>query len=142
MIDQNPFIKFNLINGRIRNKINSVDYSASNYNYNFNPIQNKISKYIIGNEIGKGAYATVKSVILKESKQKYAMKIYDKFKLFDKSKKEAVLREIQVMKKIDHKNIVKIIEVIHTEKQVYIILYNIDPYYNGICKRNIFKTIL
>lgn len=46
------------------------------------------------------------------------MKVYEKFKLFDKSKKASVLREIQVMKKINHKNIVKLIEVIHTEKQV------------------------
>ena len=46
------------------------------------------------------------------------MKIYEKFKLLDKTKKNAVDREIAIMKKVDHENIVKLKEVITTNKEV------------------------
>lgn len=87
-------------------------------------LQIKVLVSIIGKEIGKGAYASVKLVTLKETGEKYAMKIYEKFKLLDKTKKNAVDREIAIMKKIDHENIVKLKEVITTNKEVsYIYIY-------------------
>ena len=46
------------------------------------------------------------------------MKIYEKYKLLDQSKKNAVNREINIMKKANHKSIVKLKEVINTNKQV------------------------
>ena len=46
------------------------------------------------------------------------MKIYEKFKLLDKTKKNAVDREIAIIKKVDHENIVKLKEVITTNKEV------------------------
>lgn len=78
----------------------------------------KLSKYHIGKEIGKGAYAAVKLVTLKATKEKFAMKIYEKYKLLDQSKKNAVDREISIMKNSQHKSIVKLKEVINTNKQV------------------------
>ena len=83
----------------------------------------KLTKYHIGKEIGKGAYAAVKLVTLKATKEKFAMKIYEKYKLLDQSKKNAVNREISIMKNSHHKSIVKLKEVINTNKQVCI-LYN------------------
>jgi serine/threonine protein kinase len=38
----------------------------------------------------------------------FAIKIYDKVKLGEGSKKKAVQREIMLLKKIDHENIVKL----------------------------------
>lgn len=118
--------------------------SSNNFTYSLHPENNKLSKYIVGKEIGKGAYATVKAIVDKETKEKLAMKVYDKFKLFDKSKKATVLREIQVMKRINHKNIVKLIEVINTERQVICYLYNniLDSSYYGICKGDFSERIL
>ena len=60
----------------------------------------------------------MKIVTLKSTKEKYAMKIYEKYKLLDQSKKNAVNREINIMKKANHKSIVKLKEVINTNKQV------------------------
>ena len=52
------------------------------------------------------------------------MKIYEKFKLLDKTKKNAVDREIAKIKKVEQKNIVKLKEVITTNKKVsYIYIY-------------------
>jgi serine/threonine-protein kinase NIM1 len=60
----------------------------------------------------------------KDTHEKYAMKIYEKYKLLDKYKKNSVKNEIAVMKKLQHKNLVKLQEVIYTQKQVrYHIIY-------------------
>jgi MAP/microtubule affinity-regulating kinase len=80
----------------------------------------KIEDYKFVKEIGKGSYATVKSAIHKTSGKKYAIKIYEKYKLMDPAKKNAVKREIQILKKINHKNIVGLLEVIDASKQVKI----------------------
>jgi serine/threonine protein kinase len=52
-----------------------------------------------------------------------AIKIYDKIKLNDQQRKNSVKREIEILKKVDHENIVRLYEVIDTSKQVYRIIY-------------------
>ena len=117
--------------------------------------KDRLSKYEIGNSLGKGAYATVKLVTNKLTQEKFAMKIYEKEKLNSNSKKSCVYKEIQILKKLKHKNIVKLIEVISTEKQILIVQELIEgislrEYYNNeirnqkgisIHKENIFRTI-
>ena len=95
----------------------------------------KLSKYIIGKEIGKGAYAKVKLVTDKFTNIKYAMKIYDRSKLTDSAKKRCVFREIEIMKRSNHKNIVKLKEVIYTQKEILIIMELI----NGISLRDYYN---
>ncbi len=80
----------------------------------------KINDYMIGKEIGKGAYAVVKQAVHKQTGTKLAIKIYEKFKLMDPARKNAVKREIQVLKQLDHSNVVKLYEVIDNPKQVNI----------------------
>ena len=117
--------------------------------------KDKLSKYEIGEVLGKGAYAIVKTVRNKITNLKFAMKVYEKANLNSNSKKTCVIREIQILKKINHKNIVKLIEVINTEKQILIVQELIEgislrEYYNNeiryqkgisIHKENIFKII-
>ena len=95
----------------------------------------KLSKYTIGKEIGKGAYAIVKLVTDKFTKIKYAMKVYDKNKLTDSAKKKCVYREIEIMKRVNHRNIVKLKEVIYTQKEILIIM----EYVNGISLRDYYN---
>ena len=108
------------------NKVNSSNLSSSNYvslisnNPNKNKVD-KLSKYEIGAMIGKGAYAVVKSVTNILTKEQFAMKIYEKEKLTDNSKKKCVYREIEILKRVKHKNIAKLIEVINAPKQILII---------------------
>jgi hypothetical protein len=52
----------------------------------------------------------------KLTQQKYALKVYEKYKLTDPMKKKAVQREITVLKKIDHANFIKLIELIDTTR--------------------------
>jgi hypothetical protein len=79
----------------------------------------RIEDYAIGKEIGKGAYAIVKLALHKPTNRRMAVKIYEKSKLMDPQRNSSVKREIQILKKIDHANIVKLHEVIDTPKQVY-----------------------
>jgi hypothetical protein len=80
----------------------------------------RFEDYAIGKEIGKGAYAIVKQGLHKPSNKKVAIKIYDKVKLLDTQRKNSVKREIQILKRLDHQNIVKLHEVIDNPKQVKI----------------------
>lgn len=117
----------NLYNYAINNLITENGFGSSNSIVNniiTNPAEmgvfrGKIEDYKFVKEIGKGAYAVVKSAIHKASGIKYAVKIYEKYKLMDPAKKTAVKREIQILKQIDHKNIVRMFEVIDAPKQVF-----------------------
>jgi MAP/microtubule affinity-regulating kinase len=68
--------------------------------------------------LGKGAYAVVKNAVHKQTNKKMAIKIYEKFRLSDPQRKSSVNREIVILKKIDHPNIVKLFEVIDSKKEV------------------------
>ena len=54
-------------------------------------------------------------------KDKVAIKIYPKYKLNDATKKKAVQREIACMKRLDHPNIVKLIDNFESVKDIYIV---------------------
>jgi serine/threonine protein kinase len=83
-----------------------------------NKFTGKMADYTVGKEIGKGAYAVVKQCIHKPTGLKLAIKIYEKYKLLDSVRKAAVKREIDVLKQLAHKNVLKLYEVIEGIKQV------------------------
>ena len=137
---------------------NNINNNINEENNNNNAIirkKDKLSKYEIGADLGKGAYAKVKLATNKITKEKFAIKIYEKEKLNSNSKKSCVYKEIQILKKLRHKNIVKLIEVITTETQILIVQELIEgislrEYYNNeirnqkgisIHKEAIFKKI-
>ena len=109
-----------------------------NINIYFNPQKNdnKISHYEIGKIIGKGAYAIVKLCKNKITQEKFAIKIYDKKKLKDHIIKKCITKEIEILKKLNHPNIVKLYDVIYTDK--YILL--IQELVNGISLRDYYNT--
>ena len=124
-----------IINNREQRTISTTKTNRINtLNSLFNS-EDELSKYIIGKELGKGAYAKVILITDKYTKKKYAMKIYEKIKLTDNSKKKSVLREIEIMKKVNHKNIVKLKEIIYTQKEILIIM----EYINGISLREYYN---
>ena len=124
--------KANNTNITLSNYAPAISSSLSNKQSNNN---DKLSKYEIGHTLGKGAYAIVKVVTNIISQEKYAMKIYEKEKLNDNSKKKCVYREIEILKRTNHKNIAKLIEVINTHKQILII----QELVNGISLRDYYN---
>ena len=79
-----------------------------------------IEDYLIGSQVGQGAYAVVRSAIHKISNKKIALKTYEKVKLLDPHRKRCVQREIDILKILNHQNIVKLYEVIDTSKNLHL----------------------
>ena len=109
--------------------------SDINIFFNTNKNENKLLNYEIGKIIGKGAYATVKICINKITQEKFAMKIYDKKKLNDDIKKRCILREIEILKKLNHQNISKLYDIIITDKQILLI----QELVNGVSLRDFYN---
>jgi len=81
-----------------------------------------LEDYVIGKQIGQGAYATVNFGLHKVTSKKVAVKIYDKYKLLDPQRRKSVRCEIRLMERMRHPNIVKFHEALDTSKQIYLIM--------------------
>lgn len=85
--------------------------SNPNANSNPNSKQIKIGNYSLGTTIGKGNSSVVKMATHSITKQKVAIKMFDKSAL-DQEKQLRLQREIESMKHLKHhQNIIKLYEV-------------------------------
>jgi serine/threonine protein kinase len=84
--------------------------------------KSSLEEYIIGKQIGQGAYAVVRIGLHKPSNKKVAMKIYKKYKLLDPNRRKSVKREIKLMEKMKHQHIIRLYEVIDTTKYVILVM--------------------
>jgi len=87
----------------------------------------QIGKYEIGKQIGTGSFAKVHLSVDTVSGEKYAMKIIDKKRFQMNSKGQpregkCSLEEVNILKRLNHPNIIKVVEAIDTEDALYIIL--------------------
>eukprot|EP01118_Nematostelium_gracile_P002192 TRINITY_DN1241_c0_g1_i1.p1 TRINITY_DN1241_c0_g1~~TRINITY_DN1241_c0_g1_i1.p1 ORF type:complete len:497 (+),score=186.11 TRINITY_DN1241_c0_g1_i1:111-1493(+) len=78
-------------------------------------------KYELKKIIGRGAFSVVKEGIRKASGKKYAVKCISK-KLIDKKELALLEREIDIMKKLQHPNIIQLMEVIDSPDTLYLVL--------------------
>lgn len=84
-----------------------------------------VGRYLIGDLIGEGSYSKVKEVIDSETLERRAIKIMKKQRLKKiPNGEENVRREIKLMYKLNHKNVIKLVDIIYNnEKQkLYIIM--------------------
>ena len=124
--------------GNLTDRVNIKETNlAKNYDNEGNKYYNEY-KYI--KVLGKGSYSKVK--LVEKDNVKYAMKIIDKKllkskKIFKQDKdgniiitnllKDA-LKEIAILKKLDHPNIIKLYEILHNyqKQKIYLILEYAD----------------
>ena len=92
--------------------------SLSNIDYK----SNYIGDYIIKETIGTGTFSKVKLGINKYTKEKVAIKLLEKSKITEKEDLKRINREISIIKKLSHPNIIKINEIFENEKYYYIIM--------------------
>jgi len=82
--------------------------------------------YKIGKELGSGAFAVVRLATHKETNKKYAMKIVDKQKMSlvqtDRNVRDVLMTEVEVLKKLDHPNILKLFQVFDTKSTLFMVL--------------------
>ncbi|XP_078349205.1 MAP/microtubule affinity-regulating kinase 3-like isoform X2 [Oculina patagonica] len=80
-----------------------------------------IGKYRLIKTIGKGNFAKVKLAKHVPTGKEVAIKIIDKTQL-NPSSLQKLFREVRIMKFLDHPNIVKLYEVIETDKTLYLVM--------------------
>ena len=81
-----------------------------------------IKEYSIKKIIGKGTFSTVKLGFDRETGEKVAIKILEKNKILNKSDAERVEREINILKEINHLNLIKIIKIKEDVDNYYMIM--------------------
>jgi [calcium/calmodulin-dependent protein kinase] kinase len=89
----------------------------------------KLNNYIIIEKIGAGSYGKVYLAYNKKNGKKFAIKVINKCKTL-------YINEINILKKINHKNIVNLHEIIDCEfeNQIYVVLNHING--NTIMQKN------
>ncbi|KPJ17560.1 Serine/threonine-protein kinase MARK2 [Papilio machaon] len=80
-----------------------------------------IGKYKLLKTIGKGNFAKVKLAKHVPTGKEVAIKIIDKTQL-NPGSLQKLFREVRIMKMLDHPNIVKLFQVIETEKTLYLVM--------------------
>jgi MAP/microtubule affinity-regulating kinase len=75
----------------------------------------------MGSLIGKGAFGNVCLGMHKLSGMEIAAKIIEKSYMKDEYRRKKVCQEIFILKRINHNNIVRILEVFETSKQLFIV---------------------
>nr|XP_020139924.1 serine/threonine-protein kinase MARK1 isoform X7 [Microcebus murinus] len=83
--------------------------------------QPHIGKYRLQKTIGKGNFAKVKLARHVLTGREVAVKIIDKTQL-NPTSLQKLFREVRIMKILNHPNIVKLFEVIETEKTLYLVM--------------------
>ncbi|XP_060747085.1 serine/threonine-protein kinase MARK2 isoform X7 [Tachysurus vachellii] len=83
--------------------------------------QPHVGKYRLLKTIGKGNFAKVKLARHVLTGKEVAVKIIDKTQL-NSSSLQKLFREVRIMKLLNHPNIVKLFEVIETEKTLYLVM--------------------
>ncbi|XP_017754111.1 PREDICTED: serine/threonine-protein kinase MARK2-like isoform X4 [Eufriesea mexicana] len=80
-----------------------------------------IGKYKLLKTIGKGNFAKVKLAKHLPTGREVAIKIIDKTQL-NPGSLQKLFREVRIMKMLDHPNIVKLFQVIETDKTLYLVM--------------------
>lgn len=77
--------------------------------------------YDLEETLGKGHFAVVKAARHVFTNERVAVKVIDKLKL-DTASSKAILKEVLCMKLVQHRNVVKLYEVIDTSSKLFLIL--------------------
>jgi len=79
---------------------------------------------VLGEEIGRGGFSVVVEATCKADSEHYAVKIVEKSLIAEDIK--LLKREIDIMKQVDHVNILKLIEIYEDDENVYIVMELVD----------------
>ncbi|KAK0396448.1 hypothetical protein QR680_001720 [Steinernema hermaphroditum] len=81
----------------------------------------KIGFYEVESTIGKGNYAAVKRARHSVTNTEVAIKIVNKSRL-DSENLAKIYREIEILKRVKHPNIIKLYQVMETQKMLYLVM--------------------
>ena len=84
--------------------------------------QISLGDYIIKETIGKGTFSKVKLGINKITGENVAIKILDKSKIKEKEDLNRIIREMNILSKMDHKNVIKVFQTLEDSENYLIIM--------------------
>eukprot|EP00053_Salpingoeca_punica_P015134 m.138494 g.138494 ORF g.138494 m.138494 type:complete len:368 (+) comp16631_c0_seq1:575-1678(+) len=92
-------------------------------------------RFDVKESVGKGAFSEVFRVVEKHSKSILALKVVDKSLLHQNG--ETVLHEVDILTKLDHPNILKVVDTFETDTKIYIVLEMLSggELFDQICDR-------
>lgn len=94
-----------------------------------------IDRYEIQKSLGKGSYAVVYQCKDIHNGDLFAIKVYEKSKLYNKTRRTIVEREIQVLGFVNHPNIVRLHKSIQTRNHIHLVMdLGIGASLSGYCK--------
>ncbi len=105
---------------------NLSNYIKEYYNNYKEYPKTKISFYLFGRLIGRGAFGKVNLGLHILSGRIVAIKSFNKSKLKDEKSKQKIYHEINLMKNLNHNSIVRILETIETSNYILIIMEHIN----------------
>lgn len=91
-----------------------------------NEVKKRVGNYVIGNTVGEGTFGKVKCAIHIPTGEKVAVKILEKKRIQEQADVRRVNREIKILKKARHGNIIQLFEVLDTPNSIYLIMENAD----------------
>ena len=99
---------------------------------------NNLETYEILGTIGEGTFGVVKLGKIKETGEKVAIKILEKKRIVTKEESERVKREIEVVGKINHLNVINIKKIFEDTEKIYLIMEFCEKgdLYNYIVKKD------
>ena len=83
---------------------------------------NILNEYEILSVIGEGTFGVVKLGKNKETGEEVAIKILEKNKIINEDDEERVKREINILKKVHHINIIKILKIEEDKDNIYLVM--------------------
>lgn len=130
-------LELNSVSWLNNEEIDAIDQHEINRGFMFNRLDSTdiiyqkkkkvkmVGKYVMGEALGEGSYGKVKEVLDSENLSRRAVKILTKRKLRRiPNGEQNVQREIQLLRKLKHKNVIELIDVLYNdEKQkMYLIM--------------------
>ena len=79
-------------------------------------------RYEIGEAIGDGNFAVVKTCVDRKSGEKLALKVIDKSKTQGAKETKMIENEVMTMRNIQHPNCVRLYDVIDTQKELFLVM--------------------
>ncbi len=85
-------------------------------------MSDKNKKYVILRTLGKGSFGKVKEAMHVMSGEKIAIKILEKARIKKEDDLVRIRREISILSKVHHPNIIKLYEIIETNKYFFFVM--------------------
>jgi len=78
-------------------------------------------KYELGKELGRGGFSIVREAVNRVSKEKVAVKFIEK-KFVDQEELKLLQREIDIMARVQHRNVLRLFEIFDTAQQLSLVM--------------------